>query len=409
MDEIAEKGFAAHWKYKEGEHGDIAEDEGELNDWLLTIKEILDDPQPNAIDFLDAIKLNLFAQEIFVFTPKGEIKTMPTGCTALDFAFTIHTFLGSHCIGAKVNHKLVPLSHKLESGDQVEILTSKAQHVQPSWVNFVSTAKARAKIQAILRRNSREIQKVGEEVFARFMQQHDLPVNTAYADQLAAFHEVEKREDFYIALGEKTIILGEKDLDELTGKKKKKQGSNKGWRKFVPFLNSTDKEESDDTPHKQLFVVPEKFNRKKPIFITDDNIGQYKFMSCCHPIPGDDILGFIDNKQQIEIHKRACPVADKLKSSYGNRILDAKWDMHKRLFFDATLQLEGIDRIGLLNEVTQVLSRQMNVNIHTVNITCEDGIFKGTFKLRVHDREDVKEIIDNLKSIKDLKEVKQIL
>ena len=132
-------------------------------------------------------------------------------------------------------------------------------------------------------------------------------------------------------------------------------------------------------------------------------------MSCCHPIPGDDILGFIDNKQQIEIHKRACPVADKLKSSYGNRILDAKWDMHKRLFFDATLQLEGIDRIGLLNEVTQVLSRQMNVNIHTVNITCEDGIFKGTFKLRVHDREDVKEIIDNLKSIKDLKEVKQIL
>ena len=409
MDEIAEKGFAAHWKYKEGEHGDITEDEGELNDWLLTIKEILDDPQPNAIDFLDAIKLNLFAQEIFVFTPKGEIKTMPTGCTALDFAFTIHTFLGSHCIGAKVNHKLVPLSHKLESGDQVEILTSKAQHVQPSWVNFVSTAKARAKIQAILRRNSREIQKVGEEVFARFMQQHDLPVNTAYADQLAAFHEVEKREDFYIALGEKTIILGEKDLDELTGKKKKKQGSNKGWRKFVPFLNSTDKEESDDTPHKQLFVVPEKFNRKKPIFITDDNIGQYKFMSCCHPIPGDDILGFIDNKQQIEIHKRACPVADKLKSSYGNRILDAKWDMHKRLFFDATLQLEGIDRIGLLNEVTQVLSRQMNVNIHTVNITCEDGIFKGTFKLRVHDREDVKEIIDNLKSIKDLKEVKQIL
>ena len=215
-------------------------------------------------------------------------------------------------------------------------------------------------------------------------------------------------EDFYQALGEKSIILGDKDIDELNGKKKK-ASVGKGWRKFVPFLNSTDKEESDDTPHKQLFVVPEKFNRKKPIFITDDNIGQYKFMSCCHPIPGDDILGFIDNKQQIEIHKRACPVADKLKSSYGNRILDAKWDMHKRLFFDATLQLEGIDRIGLLNEVTQVLSRQMNVNIHTVNITCEDGIFKGTFKLRVHDREDVKEIIDNLKSIKDLKEVKQIL
>ena len=168
MDEIAEQGFAAHWKYKEGDDDEYTEDEAELNEWLRTIKEILDDPQPDAMDFLDAIKLNLFASEIFVFTPKGEIKTMPTGCTALDFAFSIHTFLGSHCIGAKVNHKLVPLSHKLQSGDQVEILTSKSQHVQPSWINFVSTAKAKAKIQAILRRNNRDQQKLGEEMFAEF-------------------------------------------------------------------------------------------------------------------------------------------------------------------------------------------------------------------------------------------------
>ena len=161
MNEVAEQGFAAHWKYKDG--GEYSEDEGELNDWLSTIKEILDDPQPDAMDFLDSIKLNLFASEIFVFTPKGEIKTLPAGCTALDFAFQIHTFLGSHCIGAKVNHKLVPLSHKLNSGDQVEILTSKAQHVQPSWISFVSTAKAKAKIQAILRRDDRESQKKGEE------------------------------------------------------------------------------------------------------------------------------------------------------------------------------------------------------------------------------------------------------
>ena len=160
MDEVAEQGFAAHWIYKEG--SDVQEDEGELNNWLRTIKEILDDPQPDAMDFLDAIKLNLFASEIFVFTPKGEIKTMPAGCTALDFAFQIHTFLGSHCIGAKVNHKLVPLSHRLQSGDQVEILISKSQHVQPSWITFVSTAKAKGKIQAILRRDSREVQKKGE-------------------------------------------------------------------------------------------------------------------------------------------------------------------------------------------------------------------------------------------------------
>ena len=174
----------------------------------------------------------------------------------------------------------------------------------------------------------------------------------------------------------------------------------------MPFLAIKSKEEKEEEP--ELFVVPEKFNRKKPIFITDNNIRQYRFVSCCHPIPGDDILGFIDGKNQIEIHKRDCPVAAKLKSSYGNRILDAKWDMHKRLFFDATLQMQGIDRIGLLNEVTQVVSRQMNVNIHTVNITCEEGIFNGTFELRVHDRDDVKVIIDNLKKINDIKEVKQI-
>ena len=174
MDEIAEQGFAAHWKYKEGEENEYTEDESELNEWLRTIKEILDDPQPDAMDFLDAIKLNLFASEIFVFTPKGEIKTMPAGCTALDFAFSIHTFLGSHCIGAKVNHKLVPLSHKLNSGDQVEILTSKSQHVQPSWINFVSTAKARAKIQAILRRDGREMQKQGEEILNAFLTKNEI-------------------------------------------------------------------------------------------------------------------------------------------------------------------------------------------------------------------------------------------
>ena len=182
MDEVAEQGFAAHWKYKEGEDVEYTEDENELNDWLGTIKEILDDPQPDAMDFLDAIKLNLFASEIFVFTPKGEIKTMPAGCTALDFAFQIHTFLGSHCIGAKVNHKLVPLSHKLQSGDQVEILTSKSQHVQPSWINFVSTAKAKSKIQAILRRDNREIQKKGEDILNEWLKKNGFEINNSILD-----------------------------------------------------------------------------------------------------------------------------------------------------------------------------------------------------------------------------------
>ncbi len=407
MNEIAEQGLAAHWKYKEGDDEDeYTEDEAELNEWLRTIKEILDDPQPDAMDFLDAIKLNLFASEIFVFTPKGEIKTMPTGCTALDFAFSIHTFLGSHCIGAKVNHKLVPLSHKLQSGDQVEILSSKSQHVQPSWINFVSTAKAKAKIQAILRRNNRDQQRQGEELFAEFCKKNNISDVLAAADQLAELHESRSRDDFYQSLGDKTILLGEKDLDELQGKEVGK----KGWRRLVPFLGRDKKnKEGYSEQQSKLFVVPENFNRKKPIFISDDNITQYKFKHCCHPIPGDDVLGFIDGRHQIEIHKRACPVAAKLKASFGNRILDAKWDMHKKLFFDATIRIQGIDRVGMLVDICSVISTQMNVNIHRLTITTEDGMFDGSIELRVHDRDDVKDIIANLRKIEDLKDVTQIM
>ena len=405
MDETAEQGFAAHWKYKDGVEEEYTEDENELNEWLRTIKEILDDPQPDAMDFLDTIKLNLFASEIFVFTPKGEIRTLPAGCTALDFAFSIHTFLGSHCIGAKVNHKLVPLSHKLQSGDQVEILTSKSQHVSPAWINFVSTAKAKGKIQAILRRDNRETQREGEEMFNEFLKKNNYEPSAALADQLTELHGYEKRNELFLAIGDKIVVLGEKDLDELSGKNKD-EGDSKGWRKYVPFVG---KKKKDEQQKQELFIVPDKFNRKKPIYISEETIHQYKFMGCCHPIPGDDALGYINNKSQIEIHKRACPVAAKLKSSYGNKILDIKWDMHKKLYFDATIRLGGIDRLGMLNEITQVISSQMNVNIHKVIITCEEGIFDGSIEIRVHDRDDVKAIMSNLKHIPDLKEISQIL
>ena len=404
MDEIAEQGFAAHWKYKDGIEEEYTEDENELNDWLRTIKEILDDPQPDAMDFLDTIKLNLFASEIFVFTPKGEIKTMPAGCTALDFAFSIHTFLGSHCIGAKVNHKLVPLSHKLNSGDQVEILTSKSQHVSAEWINFVSTAKAKAKIQAILRRDNREVQRQGEELLNAFLQKNGFEPSLTIIDQLAELHDYNKRQEFLQAIGEKIVLLGDKDIDRLNGKTE--DDGIQGWRKYVPFVGRKKKEE---TPKQELFIVPEKFNKKKPIYISEENINQYKFPGCCHPIPGDDSLGYINNKNQIEIHKRACPVAAKLKTSYGNRIIDIKWDMHKILYFEASIRISGIDRVGMLNEITQVISSQMNVNIHKVTITCEDGIFDGSIELRVHDRENVQSIVDNLKKIPDLKEISQIM
>ena len=404
MNEIAEQGFAAHWKYKEGDQPH--EDEGELNDWLRTIKEILDDPQPDAMDFLDAIKLNLFASEIFVFTPKGEVKTMPANCTVLDFAFQIHTFLGSHCIGAKVNHKLVPLSHKLKSGDQVEVLTSKSQHVQPSWITFASTAKAKAKIQAILRRDNRELQKKGEDTLKQWLEKNEIELTTSVVEKLCEFHEIQKAEDFFLALGERTILLGEKDLNELHSKSQKSGAETSGWRKFVPFLGKGKKKE--ENPQTKKLVVGKDFNKKKPCIISEKSIGKYIIPTCCHAIPGDDILGYIDNKNQIELHQRACPVANRLKSSFGNRILDAKWDMHKVLFFDATIQIRGIDRKGMLHDISDVITEKLDVNIHRVTISADDGIYDGKIEIRVHDRAEVQEIVDALKQIEDMQEVIQI-
>ena len=407
MDEIAEQGFAAHWKYKDGDNGQ--EDDGELNDWLSTIKEILDDPQPDAMDFLDAIKLNLFASEIFVFTPKGEVKTMPANCTVLDFAFQIHTFLGSHCIGAKVNHKLVPLSHKLNSGDQVEVLTSKSQHVQPDWINFVSTAKAKAKIQAILRRDNRETQKKGEENLKQWLQTNEIELSTSVLDKLCSFHGVQKPEELFLGLGNRTIILGEKDINELHGKSQKSESSGGGWRKFVPFFGKGKDKKETVAPSDKKLVVGKEFNKKIPCVISENTIGMYILPTCCHAIPGDDILGYIDNKNQVEIHNRACPVANRLKSSFGNRILDAKWDMHKVLFFDATIQIRGIDRKGMLHDISEVISEKLDVNIHRITINADEGIYDGKIEIRVHDRSEVQEIVNALKKIDALKEVKQIM
>ena len=407
MDEIAEQGFAAHWKYKDG--AEIIEDEGELNDWLRTIKEILDDPQPDAMDFLDAIKLNLFASEIFVFTPKGEIKTMPAGCTALDFAFQIHTFLGSHCIGAKVNHKLVPLSHKLQSGDQVEILSSKSQHVQPSWINFVSTAKAKGKIQSILRRQNRETQKKGEEVLQEWLKRNQLEMTSSTLEKLCELHDIKKADSLLQSLGDKTVLLNEKDADELRGKNKQQKQAR--WKKFVPFINSGKKEEKakDEGRSQDLLIVGKDFNKKKPIFISEQTIDKYIFPPCCHPIPGDDTLGYIDNKGRIEIHKRACPVASKLKAGFGNRILDAKWNMHKQLFFDATIRIRGIDRQGLLLDLAEVVSDKLGINIRKIVISTDNGIFDGSIEIRIHDREEVNVIMEKLKAIEGLQEVSQIM
>ena len=396
MNDVAEQGFAAHWKYKEGGG---SEDEGELEKWLKTIKEILDDPQPDAMDFLDTIKHNLFASEIFVFTPKGELKTMPQNSTALDFAFSLHTDIGSHCIGAKVNHKLVPLSHKLQSGDQVEILTSKSQRVQPQWEVFATTARARAKIAAILRKERKANQKIGEEILNEFLKKEEIRPEEAVIEKLRRLHNAKNEEELLAAIGSKAIILGEADKNEL----KEKQTSN--WKKYLTFSFGNNKEKQEEKEPQEK----EKINPKQVLKLTEESLQKkYIMAECCHPIPGDDVLGYVDENDRIIIHKRQCPVAAKLKSSYGNRILATEWDTHKELSFLVYIYIKGIDSMGLLNEVTQVISRQLNVNIRKLTIETEDGIFEGKIQLWVHDVDDVKTICNNLKKIQNIKQVSRV-
>ena len=401
MNDVAEQGFAAHWKYKEGGG---SEDEGELEKWLRTIKEILDDPQPDAIDFLDTIKLNLFASEIFVFTPKGELKTMPQNCTALDFAFSLHTDIGSHCIGAKVNHKLVPLSHKLQSGDQVEILTSKAQRVQAEWMNFATTARARSKIASILRKEAKANQKAGEAVLADFLKTEDVRMDDSAIDKLTHLHNFHNREELFIAIGSEKLILGDADRNVF----KAKQG--KSWKKLLSFSFGGSKEEKEPNEEKSAEKnTQEKIDTKKILKLTEEAISkEYLMAPCCHPIPGDDVLGYINENNQVIIHKRQCPIAIKLKSSYGNRIIATQWDTHKELSFLVTIYIKGIDAVGLLNEVTQIISRQLNVNIRKLDIETNDGIFEGKIQLYVHDVDDVRTICNNLKQVKNIKQVSRI-
>lgn len=397
MDEIAEKGFAAHWKYKDGDKNEQAS-ESELDKWLTTIKEILDDPQPDAMDFLDTIKLNLFASEIFVFTPKGDIRTLPAGATALDFAFSIHTFVGSHCIGAKVNHKLVPMSHKLNSGDQVEILTSKSQTVKKSWLNVATTAKATTKIMAMLRKEERENRKKGETMLDEFFEREDIVKNTLAVEKLCKFHEFTKVDNLFVAIGQGKIQLGDADINELKGR-----DENTGWKKLFKLGKKSKK--TDDTPQTEE-PVKEKIDKKKPILLTEDTIQtKYKLADGCSPIPGDNVMGFIEDDGSITIHKVECYKAGRLKAGYGKRILAAKWGMHRLLLFPVNIYIQGLDRMGLLSQITQVISHLLNVNIRKFEIEANEGVFEGRIQLFVHDTTDVAAVMDNLKNIPDIKQV----
>ena len=336
-----------------------------------------------------------------VITPKGEFKTMPADCTVLDFAFSIHTVLGTHCMGAKVNHQLVPISYKLKSGDQVEILTGATTRVQPSWLEYATTAKARNKVEAILRRMNREQQKHGEELLEEWCEQHELEMNTQLIESLCTICQRESREAFLQQLGEGSIVLSDENADALRKLARNHKGkSGRGWKRLIPFWKQQEQQPSAPAP-----VEPMKIDRKKPVILTEDNLSRFIMCPHCHPIPGDQVLGYIDDQNRVIIHKRKCPIADQLKSSDGNHILAAEWNTHRLLHFAATIHIEGIDRVGILRSLTDVITNQFNVNVHRLTIDTQDGLFQGDIELSVHDTEDVETIIKNLKGIDGLEEV----
>ncbi|MDR1937621.1 MAG: RelA/SpoT family protein [Tannerellaceae bacterium] len=401
MDDIAEKGFAAHWKYKENH----IEEDTELDKWLQTITEILESPDPNALDFLDTIKLNLFSSEIFVFTPKGDLKTLPQGATALDFAYALHTNIGNKCIGAKVNHRLAPLSHRLTSGDQIEILTSRSQDPQPEWLNFVTTARARTKIDAALRRMRKEGAKKGEEKVIAVLKKAEIDTGTTTMDKLGLFFGFRKREDFFYSVEKGDVTLPDNIKKLLRSK------NDNPLLKYVRQALGMVPENAKVKP-----IPPEeekkknlKFDKSKPYILSEEEFNHnYVVAQCCKPIPGDDALGFINDDNTVMVHKRSCPIAMRLKSSFGERILSTEWSSHKNASFDATLEVKGIDTLGVLNTITKIISDEFNVNIQRLLIEAKDGVFEGKIRLKVHDVEDIQRLCVTLSKIKNIKSVGRV-
>lgn len=395
MDEIAERGFAAHWKYKSGE----IDEETELNKWIDMIKEILENPEPNAIDFLDTIKLNLFSSEIFVFTPKGDIKTMPAGSTALDFAFELHSEIGFHCIGAKVNHKLVPLSHALKSGDQVEILTSKNQVPKHEWLGYSTTGRAQARLRARFRKDNKDILKKGEEMVSEFLAKQRMP-NTPQT--LEVFHKnfnFDNRDDFLQKVGN-----GEINLEDTIQYLKPGKGGNI----LVRYWKETFGSSGNKTQNKQYVSKDksENIDLKKTYNLTEKAIQErFRLADCCRPIPGDEVLGYLEDDGFISVHKRQCPVAMKLKSSYGSRIVSTQWATKKGLSFPITLELKGIDQVGLVGQIAKIVSDELAVNMTKLVFDTKDGIFKGIIELNIHDVEDVQNLCMKIAGIKSIQSV----
>lgn len=392
MHEIAELGYAAHWKYKTGDQ----DDESELDNWMNTIKDILANPEPSAIDFLDTIKLNLYASEIYVFTPKGDLQTLPKGATVLDLAFAIHTELGMHCIAGKINHRLVPLSYELSSGDQVEIITSDSQSPQMEWLQYCRTAKAQSNIRSIMRKDQRVLIERGQKLFADFMSKEGIePTNEVVSKILGRFH-LHSRDELYVMLANDEILLPLEELRKMT-----EQSKQSLFSKLLRNPFSTKKKE--DTSE-----TPVRINRKETYVLLPDNESpNYRIEDCCSPIPGDDVLGFVDDDEKVVLHKADCSVATRLKSTYGNRLVATRWEGHAEKFI-VTISIDGIDRKGMLEDLISVLSRELCINIRGLNISANQEVFHCDLTVQIDTTTTVDLICSSLKKIKGVKFAKRI-
>lgn len=390
MDDIAELGYAAHWKYKTG----VQEDDTELDSWMNTIKDILANPEPNAIDFLDTIKLNLFASEIYVFTPKGDLKTLPSGSTVLDMAFAIHSEVGTHCIAGKINHKLVPLSHKLDSGDQVEIITSHTQKPQNEWLEYCHTARARNRLRAILKKDQKQLVDRGQQIFSEFIDREGITPSNELITKILGAHHLATKQDLFIMLANDEINLSSKELHDLNTTRRSLM------KKLLrnPFASKKKNEETKKEP----------INRKEVYVLHPDaETPNYLLDTCCSPIPGDDVLGFVDDDENVVIHKVSCENAMKLKSAYGPRLVATKWGGNAAKFL-ATISVDGIDRHGILEEITSTMSQKLGINIRGLNIAAQQEVFHCEISVQIDNVETVERICNALKKIKGITFAKRI-
>jgi guanosine-3',5'-bis(diphosphate) 3'-pyrophosphohydrolase len=385
MDEIAEKGYAAHWKYKESAA------ESALDEWIQKIRELLESPETNALDFIDDFKLNLFSDEIFVFTPTGDMKTLPGNATALDFAFEIHSDLGSRCIGAKVNHKLVPLSHKLRSGDQIEILTSNKQTPKEDWLSYVVTAKAKSKIKASLKEEKKLLADEGKEILMRKLRHLKVDFTHENINELLAYHKIPNSQELYYRIAKGVIDI--QDLREFAHDR----GTIKAKTQQKPEANSLEDIVRNIRGSSDLLVIGENLDKI-----------DYKLSPCCNPISGDDVFGFVTVDEGIKIHRVNCPNAIQLMSNYAYRIVKAKWTNQKQIAFLAGVRMTGIDQVGLVNRISKVISSDLKVNMRSISIDSNDGIFDGTIMLFVHDTHHLDKLIQKLKEINGILTVSRI-